>query len=268
VGDDVIRQLRTRAGLVELPEMLAGGPATLQGIQRQLFSNRNFAAEQVLPDLLAACAGTPGAPTPEARDGCNALRGWDRRSDLGSRGAHVFREFWRSVMLLPRLWRVPLDKARPVQTPTGLDLADAEVAAKVWESLGNAVKKVRAAGFALDATLADVQRPAITDEVIALHGGEGYEGVLNFLGSDANPGIGPKGIRVDFGTSYVQTVTFDARGPVAEALLTYGQSTDPASPHLADQLRLYSRKEWPRLPFHADDVARERVGEVLRLPMR
>ncbi len=268
VGDDVIRQLRTRAGLVELPEMLAAGPATLQGIQRQLFSNRNFAAEQVLPDLLAACAGTPGAPTPEARDGCNALRGWDRRSDLGSRGAHVFREFWRSVMLLPRLWRVPLEKARPVQTPTGLNLADAEVATKVWESLGNAVKKVRAAGFTLDATLADVQRPAITDEAIGLHGGEGFEGVLNFLGSDANPGIGPKGIRIDFGTSYVQTVTFDARGPVAEALLTYGQSTDPASPHLADQLRLYSRKEWPRLPFHADEVARERVGEVLRLPMR
>ncbi|MBL8347651.1 MAG: penicillin acylase family protein [Rubrivivax sp.] len=267
VGDDVVRQLRTRTGFVEIPELLAAGPVTLQGIQRQLFSNRNFAAEQVLPDLLAACAAAPGAPTPEARDGCNALRGWDRRSDLGSRGAHVFREFWRSAMQLPRVWRVPMDKARPVQTPTGLNLADAEVAAKLWEALANAVKKVRASGFALDATLAEVQRPAITDEAIALHGGHGFEGVLNYLGDNGSPGIGPKGIRIDYGTSYVQTVTFDARGPVAEALLTYGQSTDPASPHVADQLRLYSRKVWPRLPFHADEVARERVGEVLRLPM-
>jgi acyl-homoserine-lactone acylase len=30
-------------------------------------------------------------------------------------------------------------------------------------------------------------------------------------------------------------------------------------------MRLYSRKEWPALPFHADDVTKARVGEVLRL---
>ena len=49
------------------------------------------------------------------------------------------------------------------------------------------------------------------------------------------------------------------------ALLTYGQSTDPASPHGVDQLRLYSTKQWPRLPFHADEVERDRKGAVLRL---
>ena len=63
----------------------------------------------------------------------------------------------------------------------------------------------------------------------------------------------------------MQTVTFDARGPVAQAILTYGQSTDPASPFATDQLRLFSAKEWPTLPFHAEDVARGRVGEALRL---
>lgn len=268
VGDDVIRQMRTRAGLIEVPALRAAGPVTLAGIQRQLFGNRNHAAERVLPDLLAACAAAAGAPTPEARDGCAALQRWDRKSDLGSRGAHLFREFWRQVMMQPRLWRVPADKARPVETPTGLNLADAEVAGKVWEALAAAVKKVRAAGFALDAALAEVQRPAITDEAIALHGGQSFEGVLNYLGDNGSPGIGPKGIRIDYGTSYVQTVTFDTRGPVAEALLTYGQSSDPASPHATDQLRLYSRKAWPRLPFHAEDVARERMGEAIRLQVR
>ncbi|MCS0631385.1 penicillin acylase family protein, partial [Telluria mixta] len=38
-------------------------------------------------------------------------------------------------------------------------------------------------------------------------------------------------------------------GPVAQAMLVYGQSTDPKSPYYADQLPLYSRKEWPALPF-------------------
>ncbi|MGZ5266013.1 MAG: penicillin acylase family protein, partial [Caldimonas sp.] len=68
-----------------------------------------------------------------------------------------------------------------------------------------------------------------------------------------------------YGSSYIQTVTFDDRGPVAYAILTYSQSTDPASPHYADQTLLFSRKEWPALPFHPDDVARARVGEVLTL---
>jgi acyl-homoserine-lactone acylase len=63
----------------------------------------------------------------------------------------------------------------------------------------------------------------------------------------------------------VQVVGFDERGPKASALLTYGQSSDPKSPHAADQLKLYSRKAWPALPFHAEDVARERVGAVLEL---
>ena len=34
--------------------------------------------------------------------------------------------------------------------------------------------------------------------------------------------IGPKGMQVYFGTSYIQTVTFDDHGPVADAILTYG----------------------------------------------
>jgi acyl-homoserine-lactone acylase len=105
----------------------------------------------------------------------------------------------------------------------------------------------------------------ITDAPIALHGGDEFEGVLNNLGTQFAPGISPKGLLIDYGTSYVQTVTFDARGPVAQAILTYGQSTDPASPRATDQMRLFSAKQWPVLPFHADDVSAARVGEVLRL---
>jgi acyl-homoserine-lactone acylase len=102
------------------------------------------------------------------------------------------------------------------------------------------VKAVRAAGFALDATLGSVQRPLITPEPIPLHGGDEFEGVLNNLGNQFNAGITPKGLLIDYGTSYVQTVTFDARGPVAQGMLTYGQSTNPASPHATDQLKLFS----------------------------
>ena len=264
VGDASVQRVRTRSSWFEIPLMLADGKATAQGVQQQLFANRNFMGRAVMPDLLAACALQPPAAA-EARDGCTALRGWDRSSEPGARGAHLFREFWRTARLIPNVHRTAFDLADPMAGPVGLKMDDPAVAAKVWESLGNAVRKVQEAGFALDATLASVQRPAITQEPIGLHGGDEIEGVLNNLGDRGAPGIGKNGIRIDYGTSYVQTVSFDARGPVAQALLTYGQSTDPASPHATDQMKLYAQKVWPGLPFHAEDVARARIGEPLRL---
>jgi acyl-homoserine-lactone acylase len=264
VGDATLNRPRTRAGLLEVPMLISRGKVTPQAAQQQLFGNRNFMAHLVLPDLMVGCASLPSSSA-DLRDGCVALGGWDRNNNLDSRGAHLFREFWRVARMVPGVHRVAFDAAQPITTPWGLKLDDAAVAPKLWEALAQAVSKVRAAGFALDERLSNVQRPLITDDMIPLHGGDEIEGVLNNLGNQFTPGITAQGLRIDYGTSYVQTVTFDARGPVAQAILTYGQSTNPASPHANDQLRLFSRKEWPVLPFLADDVAKARVGEVQTL---
>jgi acyl-homoserine-lactone acylase len=262
VGDDVLRRPRTRSGLIEVPELLARGPVTPQAALAQLFNNRNLMARAVLPDLLAACVDS--APTPEAQDGCAVLKGWDRSNNLDARGAVVFREFWRTASNIAGVYRVPFDKAQPTATPLGLKMNDAAVAAKVWDALTQAVSKVRGAGVALDAPLGSVQRPGITDDKVGLHGGEDFEGVLNNIGNP-QAGITNQGLRITAGLSYLQAVTFDDRGPVAQGLLSYGQSTNPASAFAYDQLPLLSRKVVPVLPFYAEDVARERVGEVLRL---
>jgi acyl-homoserine-lactone acylase len=51
-------------------------------------------------------------------------------------------------------------------------------------------------------------------------------------------------------------VGFDDDGPVADAVLLYGQSADPASPHFHDQLeRLWAAGQWLRLPFSPEEVA-------------
>lgn len=270
VGTARVDSPRTRSSLIEIPAMLAAGPrgkATPEGIERQLFGNRNLLADQVLPDLLAACPGVSdeSAQAAPLRDGCAVLRAWDRTDNVDSRGAHVFREFWREAQSLPNVYRERFDVRRPVETPTGLNMSDAAVAAKLWEALAKAVRRVRDAGFALDAPLGSIQRPATVQEAVALHGGEPFEGVLNMVSVSGGQGLIPGGYRINFGTSYVQVVGFDARGPRADALLTYGQSSDATSPHAADQLRLFSAKEWPRLPFLPEDVARERVGPVLTL---
>ena len=265
VGDDGLNRARTRAGLLEIPQMLKHGKADLERVQQQLFANRNFMAHVVLPDLLAACAEAPSA---ESKDGCVALGAWNRHNNLDARGAHLFREFWRTARTIPGIHRAPFDKQQPVATPSGVNMKDSAVASKVWNALDTAVKNVRRAGFALDAALGDVQRPAITALPIGLHGGDEIEGVLNNLGRQDPSGIEPSGLRIDYGTSYVQTVTFDDKGPVAQALLTYGQSTDPASPFATDQLSLYAKKIWPALPFHPQDVVKARIGPVLELKSR
>lgn len=264
VGDEVVRRPRTRSGLIEVPELVARGPVTPDAALGQLFQNRNLLARLVLPDLLAACQASPPASA-EARDGCAVLAAWNRTNGPDARGAHVFREFWRTAVAIPQVHRVAADPARPVDTPSGLRLDDPAVGPRVWDALAQAVTKVRAAGFALDAPLAQVQRAATSAEPIGVPGGDEIEGVLNNIGDRRAPGIGARGLQIDYGTSWLQAVTFDDRGPVARGLLTFGQSTDPASPHATDQTRLFARQEVPRLPFHADDIARARIGEPLKL---
>lgn len=48
---------------------------------------------------------------------------------------------------------------------------------------------------------------------------------------------------------YIQFVTWDNAGPVAEGILTYSQSSDSTSPHFSDQTRKYTVGEWIKLPY-------------------
>src|SRR5690606_7848749 len=59
---------------------------------------------------------------------------------------------------------------------------------------------------------------------------------------------------VDYGASFVFAVELGAEGPRAEALLVYGQSGDPASPHYDDQLPLYRDKALRPVLFDDDDI--------------
>ena len=262
IGDDVVRRPRTRSGLIEIQELVSRDKVTMAYVQRQLFENRNLLARTILPDLLSRCEQAPNA---EAREGCAVFLGWNCTNELNAKGAPLFREFWRAASNIQKVYRLPFDRMSPVDTPAGLNMVDSDVAQKVWAALTNAVKTLKGAGFSADATLGQTQRPGFSEEAIFLHGGDEFEGVLNKVGDPGAPGITARGLRIDYGASYVQTVTFDDHGPVAQAILTYGQSTNPGSPHQTDQLKLFSRKEWPSLPFHVADVTRQQVGDALVL---
>jgi acyl-homoserine-lactone acylase len=247
------RSLRTRLGLVQVAERLAGtdglagNGVTLQHVQEMLYANRVMGAELVRDDLVAACrdAGsvTVDGNEVDLEEACEVLDAWDTRVDLDSEGAHLFVRFVARGGLR---WAVPFDVNDPVNTPNTLATGDA----RVMEALGRAVRDVEAAGLALDAPWGEVQTDARAGEAIPIHGGPGSIGAFNVI----TPAGSMPWTSISSGASWVMSVAFTDDGPISEGVLTYSQSPDPASPWHADQTRLYSRKGWDPLLFDPADV--------------
>ncbi|MDT8281069.1 MAG: penicillin acylase family protein, partial [Erythrobacter sp.] len=217
--------LRVRSNFTETEALLAAGKVDRARAKAMVFANKTLAADMTLEPLLALCADAA-----EPSRGCAALAGWDRRYETSSKGAALFRAFWAKAARIPGLWAVPFDAADPVNTPR--DLNTAALGDKLLAALGDAVAELDAAGIAIDAEWGSVQQWRAGDQPIAIHGGPGTAGVLNY--QDARPAPGG-GLVPVHGTSYIQIVGFDDAGPVVDAILSYSQSTDPASAHFTDQ---------------------------------
>lgn len=243
------QSLRTRIGFRQLEDLLAQkNKLNLADMQALAFSNRVYAAELVLPELLPACAASTDTLL---RQACNVLQAWDRRADVDSRGEVLFREFWSTASAIPNKWAVAFNPADPVNTPYGV--APAAMPAMLT-ALRGAAQKLETLGVPLDGRLGDWQVEPRNGVRIPIHGGNGnQEGTYGSI--TMRTGLTSSGyVGVHWGQSYIQTVTFDDQGPVAQAMLTYGQSTDPKSAWYADQTLAYSRKQWPVLPFAADKI--------------
>jgi acyl-homoserine-lactone acylase len=270
------RLLRTRMGVIQVQERLSGEDGlggnkfSLRKLQEVGYSNRNYAAELVLDDVLSDCAANPlmplsGGGTIDATEACAVLDDWDRANNVGSRGAHVFREFSRNVNYegnIETAFSVPFDEADPVNTPRGLIIN-----ATTRQALGDAIKFFVDRGVALDEQLGNLQFETVVGsdgERIPMHGGRGQEGVFNVI-FVPSPNEEGQYTPVTGGPTYMQTVTWDANGPVAEALLGQSQSADATSPFSRDQTRRYSEKNWIPLPFSPAEIAANAIGESIAI---
>lgn len=251
------RTLRTRSNFTETAAALAAGRIDHTRAAELAFANKSLAADLAMPELLALCTRAEGA----AARGCAALAKWDQRYDSDSRGARLFRAFWPQAEKIKGLWAVPFDPAHPVTTPRDL-ATEGETGTQLLEALAATVTTMEEAGQALDARWGDEQLVMAGNAAIPIHGGPGTLGILNMQESDAaaNGKLVPR-----HGTSYIQIVGFDDKGPVADAILSYSQSTNPASPHAADQTRAYAEKRWHRLPFHREEIRAQAISKPLRI---
>lgn len=261
---------RTRvAALYAQGFMGAGGPLlTPANWEQRFFSARNLLAELVLDDLLADCRATPrvtqeGGTVADLSEACRALGAWDRTDRLESRGSALFAEFARALERIPmtgfapapRYWRVPFDPADPVGTPRGFVPTD-----ETRRALARAAARFTGARIALDAPLGEVQGTARGGRRLPLSGASfTYHMVAPGAFED---GKGITDVRV--GDSYIHAVTLGPRGPRGRFIVTYSQSTNPASPHFADMTEVYSRQEWIDVAFSPAEIAVAQVGATIR----
>lgn len=268
-GERTALSLRSRMNVVMLDDASAAGPSGADGrfsldeIWRAAFSNRAMSAELIKDDLVQRCAGHD-----DLARACDVLRTWDGTYNLDSRGAVLWREVVSQFVgpNAPRVFATPFNAADPIRTPRGLATANGETDPFV-EILRRAAKILDGARLPLDVALGQVQYAERGGRRIPLHGGlGGLEGVANFVNYAPNTttlepdpplpplvpgsrGLRREGYPINRGTSFVLAVAFTDDGPRARAVLTYGQSGDPQSPHYTDQTELFSRKGWRDVLF-------------------
>jgi acyl-homoserine-lactone acylase len=250
------RTLRTRIGLIQVQARIDGtdgqGPPgfTLAAMRHLDLSDDSYAAQITLSGLVKLCdkfqaaggyAPTSGGGKVKLGDACSTLAHWNGKADTDQRGAVLFADFWNFANAAKQPFSHPFQLSHPVTTPYGLNTKDATV----HTALGDAIKQLNAAHIPIDTTLGAVQYVSYHGKHITIPGGPGDpDGIFNAIYENTEPGDSLTS--PDTGSSFIQVVTWrkGSACPVGSTILTYSESSNPASPHFADQTKLFSVKKF------------------------
>ncbi|HTS69386.1 MAG TPA: penicillin acylase family protein, partial [Terriglobia bacterium] len=181
------------------------------------------------PDLLKAARGSTEAERVLAR--------WDHLTEADSRGAVLFQMFADRYFSGPggmeSKLRVKFDFNHPLDSAYGLADPQGALAA-----LAAAAEDCQRLYGALDVKWGDVFRFAVANADLPGNGGPGTSGVFRTI-SFTNK-MGEKYYAAS-GDTFVCAIEFAATQR-ARCALGYGNSTQPGSPHLEDQLPLMEQK--------------------------
>lgn len=190
----------------------------------------------VLDDLIAAARESDVDIVLRAAD---VLENWDRHADADSVGAVLFTA-WAFDYIQPLMFdafAVPYDVNDPLNTPRGL--ANPQAAVASLERVARQLELLRALGGGMDAPYGDIFRLRWGNVDLPANGSFDMMGtfrILTFVQDD------DLRFRPVHGDSYIAVVEFGDTVR-AKVLLSYGNSTQPGSPHMGDQLALFARKE-------------------------
>ncbi|MDF2793445.1 MAG: acylase [Pseudomonas orientalis] len=237
--DNIGLGARARFALQRL-QSLEKQPITVSALQNMVMDNEVYLASQVMPDLLAFCAEHLGNDAAALQPLCNSLKTWDQRANLDSGlGLVHFINLVEHLQQMPDAWRVAFDPAHPLTTPSGLAIDRAPVAKALREAMLASSAAVDKLGLT---RWGDIQVSGQTP----IHGGPQELGIYNAM--QTVPRADGKR-EVVSGTSYLQIVTFDDKGPQAVGVLAFSESSNPDSKYAVDQTQAFSEKQLRPLPF-------------------
>jgi acyl-homoserine-lactone acylase len=244
--------LRSRFALERLGTLSKAGPVAAADLQHMVMDDQVYQAAQVMPDLLQFCAADLGTDAPTLAPLCASLKAWDRRVNLDSGLGFVhFQNVMGPLQQIPDIWRVAFDPKDPQHTPRGLAIERPDVAKAIRAAMLASVEQVKTLGLKADSRWGDIQVVSSGGQQTPIHGGPGTLGVYNAIQSVPRT----DGKReVVSGTSYLQVVTFDDKGPQAQGLLAFSLSSDPASKYSRDQTLAFSKKQLSVLPFTEQQI--------------
>lgn len=194
------------------------------------FSSRLEFADRLLDELIPAARELGNELGQEAAE---VLATWDRQAEADSRGAVLF-SLWAVAIQQGNLLATPWQESTPLTTPKGL--ADLQQAVQALEVVAETMKFLYGS---LDVPWGEVVRLTYDKYNLPASGALGLLGSFRVLYTVPVP---EKGFRTFGGDSYIAAIEFGERIK-AKVLNTYGNATQPNSPHLGDQLSLYLRGE-------------------------
>lgn len=215
--------------------MLMGDSSiTFEEMIQYKHSTRMELADRLLDDLIPA---TKNSGKEKAMQAASVLEKWDHAADAESRGAVLFQAFARELLRRSGSsspFAKPWNENDPLNTPDGLADPAAAVAA-----LETAAAQVERNYGTMDVAWGEVHRLRRGKLDLPANGGPGELGIFRNVGyAPAEKGK----FQAAGGDSYVAAIEFST--PVrAMAIIGYGNSSQPNSPHQTDQLELFARKQ-------------------------
>ncbi|MEH3106788.1 MAG: penicillin acylase family protein [Sphingomonas fennica] len=221
-------------------KLLAEGPKiSFDDFVAKKLTTTSLMADRLLPELVPLAEASAD---PELKAAGALLKGWDHRFEPQAKGALLF-ETW-AALFSPRNftslanYRETWDAAAPISTPAGLKDPAAALA-----MLKEAVAKTKQLYGAVDRPFGDVSRFHIADVNLPGNGGFGNTGVFRTI----TWGPMKDGERTPLhGETWVSMVEFGT--PMkAVGLMSYGNASQPGSPHRGDQLSYLASKTFRTL---------------------
>lgn len=232
---------------------------SLDEVMKRKYTMKLLLADRVKDDLIKAARGQTidGVNLTEA---ANLLEAWDNTVSRESKGSVFFTEFWKAYCKatgatkrtdVAKIYRIPWDEKRPAETPIGI--ANVAIARTALAAMAKTFKEKYGK---LDVVWGDVHRLRRGGQDLPIGGFTDEGGFpVEFGAFRIIRYVDDKdGKRVaSGGDSFVLAVEFTTP-PTAYTISAYSQSSDPKSPHHADQSALFAQEKWKRASFTEEDI--------------